>query len=194
MSAEASDALQAARAQIDALNAVLAVDATEAAAGDYQTRYNEILPVVQAVYDAPTMARLMVGRQAWSDFDTDQRRDLAMAIEKLSVSAYASRFNTLTAQQFSVTDTAEGPRNTVVVTTKIEPDQRDSVDIAYILRDNDGRWQIIDVFINGQYSEVARRRSDFSAVLRDDGLEGLLARIDELVANYRDDFQTQPGG
>ena len=161
---------------------------------DYQPRYAELLPVVRAVYDFPTMARLMVGRQAWRDFDADQQAALTQAIETLSVAAYASRFNTLTDQHFSVTATNPGPQNTIVVDTTIDPDQGDSVQIAYVMRDNDGRWQIIDVFINQQYSEVARRRSDFSAVLRDQGLEGLLTRIDELVATYRDDFQPQPDG
>ena len=187
-------ALLAAQGQIERLNDALAINPDDPPITDYQQRYTELLPVIRAVYDFPTMARLMVGRQAWRDFDAGQQSELTQAIESLSIAAYASRFNTLTDQHFSVNDAAPWPRGTIVVDTKIEPDQEDSVQIAYVMRENGDQWQIIDVFINEQYSEVARRRSDFSAVLRDQGLEGLLTRIDELVANYRDDFQPQPDG
>ncbi len=192
--ARSEAALSTAQEQIERLNAALAIDLDAPPITDYQQRYTELFPVVRDVYDFPTMARLMVGRQAWRDFDAGQQSALTQAIEALSTAAYASRFNTLTDQHFSVNDAAPGPRGTIVVDTKIEPDQEDSVQIAYVMRENGDQWQIIDVFINEQYSEVARRRSDFSAVLRDQGLEGLLTRIDELVANYRDDFQPQPDG
>ena len=191
---EVSEPIETARAQIERLKEALTVDADDIGRLSYETRYTSLEPVIRDVYDLPMMSRLMVGRQAWGDFSADEQESLTNAVAALSTSAYASRFTGLTDQHISVTGAAPGPRDTIVVNTKIEPDQGDSVQVAYVMRAEGDQWRIVDVFINEQYSEVARRRSDFAAVLRDEGLDGLLARIDELVTNYRDTFPAQTDG
>ena len=49
--------------------------------------------------------------------------------------------------------------------------------INYLLRNRGGKWRVIDVFLKGTISEVATRRADFSAVMRANGFEALLAAI-----------------
>jgi phospholipid transport system substrate-binding protein len=55
------------------------------------------------------------------------------------------------------------------------------------MREADGSWQIIDVFLSGTISELATRRSEFTSILRRDGPQGLLnvlnRRIGELKAS-----------
>jgi phospholipid transport system substrate-binding protein len=45
------------------------------------------------------------------------------------------------------------------------------------MREGDAGWQIVDVFLQGTISELATRRSEFSAVLRRDGPEALVQLI-----------------
>ena len=45
--------------------------------------------------------------------------------------------------------------------------------------------RIIDVYMNGTVSEIALRRSEFSAVLERDGFDALLAELESKIASYR---------
>jgi phospholipid transport system substrate-binding protein len=59
------------------------------------------------------------------------------------------------------------------------------VAINYVLHDNDTAWQIRDIYLTGTISELATRRSEFTAVLRTGGIEALIAQLnkkaDELI-------------
>ena len=47
--------------------------------------------------------------------------------------------------------------------------------------DNDTSWQIRDVYLAGTISELATRRSDFTATLRSGGIEALILRLNKKV-------------
>jgi MlaC protein len=40
-----------------------------------------------------------------------------------------------------------------------------------------GRWLISDIYLDGAISEVATRRSEFAAILKNDGIDGLIAAL-----------------
>jgi len=52
------------------------------------------------------------------------------------------------------------------------------IHLSYLMRQNDGVWQIADVYLNGTISELATRRSEFSSIIRAQGIDGLLAVLD----------------
>jgi phospholipid transport system substrate-binding protein len=43
-------------------------------------------------------------------------------------------------------------------------------------RTGDG-WLISDIYLHGAISEVATRRSEFAAILKSDGIDGLIATL-----------------
>ena len=59
------------------------------------------------------------------------------------------------------------------------------VAINYLLHDNDIAWQVRDVYLEGAISQLATRRSEFTAILRSGGIEGLIAMLDKKVADLR---------
>ena len=42
-------------------------------------------------------------------------------------------------------------------------------------------WQIIDVYLDGTVSELALRRSEYSALIKREGFQALLAKLDERI-------------
>jgi hypothetical protein len=46
-----------------------------------------------------------------------------------------------------------------------------------VVRPDDG-WRIVDVLPDGRFSELARQRAEFSAVLRDGGFPALVASLE----------------
>ena len=45
------------------------------------------------------------------------------------------------------------------------------------MRQNGGVWQIADVYLDGTISELATRRSEFAAILRTQGINGLIETL-----------------
>ena len=57
--------------------------------------------------------------------------------------------------------------------------------LNYLMRDGDAGWQILDVYLKGTVSELATRRSEFSAVLRREGAKALVQLIQSRAADLK---------
>ena len=73
----------------------------------------------------------------------------------------------------------------VIVQTRLIKGNGEPVTLNYLMRESDGKWQIIDVFLSGTISELATRRSEFTSVIRRDGAQGLLQLLDRRVAELK---------
>ncbi|MGH6928995.1 MAG: ABC transporter substrate-binding protein [Dongiaceae bacterium] len=45
------------------------------------------------------------------------------------------------------------------------------------MRDTAAGWRIVDVYLAGTISELARRRDEFGSIIRRQGLDGLIALL-----------------
>lgn len=155
----------------------------------FDGRRDYLRPVMDEVFDMPLIARASTGRH-WRKADDGQRTRLTEAITRLSVSTYAARFDGYSGESFRVLGERDAPRGTVLVETEIVKSDGAAVAIAYLLRETDSGWRIVDVYLDGVYSELALRRSDYAAVLKRGGLDGLFAEIElktaELEAEGRE--------
>ena len=102
----------------------------------------------------------------------------AAAFERFTVGTYTSRFSSYSGESFEITGTREGPRDTVLVDTRIHPKSDDPVPISYVLRKFPDSWQIVDVLLANGISELAVKRSEYRSVLSNGGLDGLAALLD----------------
>ena len=46
-----------------------------------------------------------------------------------------------------------------------------------MMRRNGNTWLISDIYLDGAISEVATRRSEFAAILKNEGIDGLIAAL-----------------
>jgi phospholipid transport system substrate-binding protein len=67
----------------------------------------------------------------------------------------------------------------VVHSTLVRPHQ-ESVVFDYLMHPVDATWKAVDIYYGGTVSQLAQRRSEFSAVLRTRGPDGLVQRLNEL--------------
>jgi len=51
------------------------------------------------------------------------------------------------------------------------------VNVDYMMRRNGNTWLISDIYVDGAISEVATRRSEFAAILKNAGIDGLIAAL-----------------
>lgn len=150
----------------------------------FEGRRERLAPVVTQTYDMPLIARASTGRY-WSRADPAQQERLVDALTRLSVATYAARFDAYSGERFRVLSERSAPRDMRLVGTEIVKGNGESVPISYLMRDGEGGWRIVDVYLKGKYSELAVRRSEYSAILEEEGFEGLLAKIERKIADVR---------
>ncbi len=144
-------------------------------------RYDRLTPAVRAAYDLETMTGLSVGPAAWSGLSAEDKKALTDAFERLTVSSYAANFDGFSGEKFTVDPNVDARGNDKFVKSVLVPSRGAPVPFIYRMRQSGGNWKIIDVLLNGEVSQLAMRRADFSAAFQAGGAKGLVKKIDELA-------------
>ncbi|HZT87859.1 MAG TPA: ABC transporter substrate-binding protein [Stellaceae bacterium] len=136
-----------------------------------QGRYAQIAPAVQQDFDVPFMTRLAVGPD-WNTLTPDQQQQVVSAFTRYIAAVYAERFDSYAGEQLQVVGEWAGPAGPVVQ-TRIVKSTGEPVSISYLIVNN----RVGDVYLNGTISELATRRSEFSSILRSQGVAGLIQAL-----------------
>ena len=147
----------------------------------YEGRHAQLEPVLEQSYDFPFMTRIALG-PTWRELDADQRAELTELFTDMSVATYAARFDGYGGERFEILGQAPGPRDAVLVQSRIVLPDAEPIQLNYLLRQFADGWRIIDVLLDARYSELARQRAEFAAVLRDGGVPDLVATLERKIA------------
>ena len=148
----------------------------------YGGRYAQIEPVVEDTFALEQMTERSTARY-WTDLTEDQRRALVDRFEAMTVATYAARFDGWSGQSFVIDGVEDSARGRKLVKTHIVRPNEDDVPLTYVLERAGGDWKVVDVFLSGKYSEMATRRSEYTAVLKRSGYSGLMAALDAKIAD-----------
>ena len=136
-------------------------------------RYENLAPVVAEAFDLRKMVQVMTGR-SWRKADDEARTALTQAFTHFTVANYAAQFGDDSGETFRTLGSDTGPGKTRLVRTMLTTGTRD-VALTYVLRPTgDGQWRIIDVLAAAGISELARRRSEYTAVVKRGGIGALI--------------------
>ena len=142
----------------------------------FDGRYQKLLPAMDRAFAFGQMTRVVIGSR-WSKLSDADQQQLAGLFRQFSVSTYASEFTGYDGETFEIAgEHAQGQLGTVVETRLVIKDAA-PVTLSYLLRQTDQGWKIVDVYLNGTISELARRRDEFTSVIRNQGLDGLIALL-----------------
>jgi phospholipid transport system substrate-binding protein len=169
-----------ARAVVEGLNAALLESMQSAQELGYEGRNQLLEPVLRRSFDFPFMARIAVGR-AWTDFSAAERAQIVDLFAEMSIANFAARFDGFSGERFAIVDERAGPRDAVVIESRIVRPDDGPVGLHYVLREFEDGWRIIDVLLDAKYSELARQRSEFTAVLKSGGLPDLIATLEQKI-------------
>jgi phospholipid transport system substrate-binding protein len=147
-------------------------------------RYEKLDPAIRRAFDLPLMTRLSVGPD-WQKLSPEEQKSLIAAFSDLSVSTYAARFDGFSGEHFEVDPKPTPSSGGVIVSTKLVQSSGEPIQLNYLMREGDGGWMILDVFLKGTISELATRRSEFSSVLRRDGAQALVQLIQNRAADLK---------
>ena len=141
-------------------------------------RYQRLQPIIEEAFHLPLMIRVATG-SFWKKADEEQRSRLVAAFERLSVSTYANRFDGYSGQVFEIVDQRPGPQKTVLVKTRIVSPGDSPVRLTYVVKEFEGQWRIVDILLDNDISELAVRRSEYRRLLKDNGVDGLIATLND---------------
>src|SRR6516225_7240549 len=123
-------------------------------------RFTQLEPVIRRSFDLASMARLSVGA-SWAGLSEAQRQQVT--------DSYAGQKLEVTGEQPSGAG--------VMVKSQIIRANGEPVKIDYMMRRSGEVWLIADIYLDGAISEVATRRSEFAAILKTEGIDGLVAAL-----------------
>ena len=138
-------------------------------------RYARIEPVIHRLFDMRLMARLAIGG-SWASLSPGQQQLVTAAFGAYIAATYADRFDSYSGETLQITGEQRSTTGTVI-TTEIVKSNGEPVHLNYLLRQNAGIWQIVDVYLNGTISQLATHRSEFSSILRTQGIGGLIVML-----------------
>ena len=126
-------------------------------------------------FDFATIARIVTG-QHWKNLDEAKQNEFIAVFGKLSAATYASNFSGFSGEQFK-TLSADEKRGRYVVRTVIVKSDGEEIPLDYVVSENDGLWQIVNVIAAG-VSDLSLKRADYTAVINSEGFDSLLARFE----------------
>jgi phospholipid transport system substrate-binding protein len=138
-------------------------------------RFTQLDPVIRRSFDIASMARLSVG-PSWAGLSETQRQQMTESFARYISATYADRFDSYAGQRLEVT--GEQPSSSgLMVRSQIIKASGEPVKVDYMMHRNGDNWLISDIYLDGAISEVATRRSEFSTILKNEGIDGLIAAL-----------------
>ena len=148
----------------------------------FQGRYNKLEAAIVESHDLTKIARIVVGKE-WKNLSNEQKLQLTDVFSRLSISAYAYNFKDFSGESFEYISEDETARGGVIVHTMfVLPEDKD-VKFDYMLKKVGNNWRIINIIANG-VSDLALKRSEYTSVLKRQGFDTLIAKINEKIDNY----------
>jgi phospholipid transport system substrate-binding protein len=157
-----------------------ALTASMKAGGTTKSRYDKLKPAIDQAFDISGMTALSVG-PTWSSISPTDQKALIEAFDRMTVANYARNFDSYSGEKFTVDPAVAERGSDKFVKSTLKPASGDAIPFNYRMHQADGGWKIEDIFLNGNISQLAQKRSDFGATLQASGPEGLAKKINALA-------------
>jgi phospholipid transport system substrate-binding protein len=146
------------------------------AAGDKEKALKLAEEKVLPLIDFQEATRLAVGR-SWKEASKEQQQQLVEQFRRMLVRTYSNALGRYEGQTMKVLPARYKPEDTDVNVRNqyIRPGQK-PVEIDYAMHKTDEGWKIYDIVVEG-VSLVLTYRSEFDAVVKQGGIDGLIKRL-----------------
>jgi len=146
------------------------------AAGDKQKALKLAEEKVLPYIDLEQATRLAVGR-AWSQASPEQKKRLVGEFRNMLVRTYSNAIEAYQGQTLKVLPARgkQDPEDTTVRTQFIRAGGQ-PLPIEFHMRQTDKGWKVFDIAVEG-VSLVLTYRSEFDAVVKQEGIDGLIKRL-----------------
>jgi phospholipid transport system substrate-binding protein len=160
----------------DVLNAIK--NDKQLAAGDKQKALRLAEEKVLPHIDFQEATRLAVGR-SWKQASAEQKKELTEQFRRMLVRTYANAIGPYQGQTMKVSPSRQKPEDKeATVRAQFIRSGGKPVQLEYQMRKTDDGWKVYDIVVEG-VSLVLTYRSEFDAVVKQQGIDGLIKRLAE---------------
>lgn len=139
-------------------------------------REQRLRPVMEKAFNLEAMTRISIG-PAWTQIPPAEQQALIRAFSDWSIATFAGRFDGYAGESFQLTGENTLQSGDRLVRTQLVRPRDEPVALNYLMRDFGGAWRVVDVYLSGTVSELASRRAEFTALLREGGAPRLEAEL-----------------
>ena len=155
---------------------------------EQEIRWKKIGIIIDKSFDFRSMSQSILATN-WKTATPMEREKFVEFFSQYLEETYRTKIEAYTNQKVEyVGETINGKRS--VVETLIITDNTE-IPVNYKLKNNDGIWFAYDVVIEG-ISLVSNYRSTFSAIVKNDGMDGLLNDIQFRIDKHKSSNQSLP--
>jgi len=181
--ADPQDAQQLVKASTEEMLDVLRAEAADGSV-DLERVRAALEELIIPHLDFVTMTKLAVGRD-WLKADREQKRALVAEFRRLLVSTYTRSLREYDDQELEFLPLQAGENDSRVrVRSRVTDSDGSEIPVDYRLRVKDGRWMVYDITVD-DISLVTTYRSSFSDIVAREGIDGLIAHLEEKNAKNR---------
>jgi len=147
--------------------------------GSAKGRYDRLKPTVEKAFDLPAMTATAVG-PSFAAMSDAEKKALIEAFSRMTIANYAKSFDSFSGEKFTVepASIARGTDRFVKSTMKTSSE---TIAFNYRTHQVGSDWKITDVYLAGNISQMAQKRSDFASTLASAGPQGLAKRLNALA-------------
>ncbi len=177
-----ADAAQAAPV-VEGFHHRLLAAARDSGPVNYQARYAALDPAVRHAFDLTYISRTVLGPY-WDTLTPAQRLTFTERFAENTIATYAGRFDAYSGEKFTFVG-EQTPQPTLrVVESDLTTGDGEKHRFTYLLRKTDDGWRIANILVD-HVSQIAVQRAQFTTILRDEGFDRLIARLDTLTSSMK---------
>ena len=149
---------------------------------DREAKWQQIAAVINEGFDFRSMSQSVLATH-WRRATDEERRRFTEFFSQYIEETYRAKIEAYSDEQILYKDEViRGDR--AVVETLIVTDTN-KIPVNFKLKNNNGEWFAYDVIIEG-VSLVANYRSTFAAIVKNEGMNGLLSDIQRRIRKYKE--------
>ena len=142
----------------------------------------KVRSLVSESFDLKTIGKFVLG-SSWRKASKAQRKEYLALFRQFIIATYSRRFGGYSGQRFEIVGAKPIGKSDVLVSTKIARPSGPPILAGWRVRNSKGRYKILDVVVSG-VSMVVTQRSEFRAVVRRQGVGGLIETLRLQVTKF----------
>ena len=147
--------------------------------GTARSRYEKLKPAVEKAFDLPAMTATAVG-PSFAGLPDAEKKALTDAFSRMTIANYAKNFDSFGGEKFTVEPVSIARGSDHFVKSNLKTG-KETIAFNYRMHQVGSEWKVTDVYLAGNISQMAQKRSDFAATLASGGPSGLAKRINALA-------------
>lgn len=147
-----------------------------------EQRWLEIGKIIDTRFDFRSMSQSILATN-WRTATAEEKRRFVEFFSQYLEDTYRTKIEAYTGQRVEYLG-EQVRKDRAIVDTQIVADKV-RIPITYRLKNNDGEWFAYDVVIAG-ISLVNNYRGTFSAIIKSEGMDGLLLDLEGRIASYKE--------